>query len=135
MSNLAKKILETYSEEEKIHIKSWAESALVIRNDQSLTKTEKLKKLSNLPIKEAVQGFLSGLYKNIKRYGWDERSIPARGALIGLSPLAIVGTKWAGIAASGSAIAVPVVLLTSAGGALLGTIIKEINDSTKNNKR
>ena len=43
----------------------------------------------------------------------------------------ISGSSWAGIATAGRGIGVPVFLLTSAEGALLGKIIEEIKNQKK----
>lgn len=67
----------------------------------------------------------------MKQHLWDERSWPARGALLGLTiGVATLGSEGAGIAALGGAIGVPVFLLTTAGGALLATIVSELTNAT-----
>jgi hypothetical protein len=129
MSNLALKVLEEFNEEEKIVIKSWAEDAIVIRNDNNLSKKEKIKKISQITNNnKIILKLIKGMAKFIKRHSWDERGWPARFALGGLTiGAAAGGTKAAGIATMGAGIGVPIIALTSAGGALLGTIVEELS--------
>jgi hypothetical protein len=128
MSNLVRRILEEFNDEEKKQIKSWAENAYIIKNDFNLTNIQKIRKLHDTSTKnKIVQKFFKSVALNAKKYGWDERSIPARfamsGALIGVT---VAGASFAGIASAGFGIGVPFFILTSAGGALLGTILQEL---------
>ncbi len=129
MSNLALKVLAEFSDEDKVKIKSWAEEAYIIRNDSSLTKKEKLNKISSITNKnKIVFKFLRSLVCLIKRNTWDERGWPGRLALGGFALGVITsGSKMAGIASAGIGVGLPIYLLTSAGGALLGTIIEELH--------
>jgi hypothetical protein len=129
MSNLALKILDEFNEEEKEVIKNWAESAIVIRNNEALTRQEKVKQLSTITNKDKIiLKFIKASAKFIKRHSWDERGWPARFALGGLSiGAAVGGSKAAGIATMGAGIGVKIFVLTSAGGALLGTIVEELS--------
>ncbi len=133
MSNLAKKILENFSQEDKEVIKSWAESAIVIKNDGSLSQQQKVKKLYELSSKgDVIKRFLKGSFNLIKKEGWDKRSLPARLAILGGSVGVVVGgSQMVGIASAGIGIGMPLFLLTSAGGAFLGVIIKEVQESKK----
>lgn len=45
--------------------------------------------------------------------------------------LGVFGTEMAGIASAGIGVGVPVYLLTSAGGAFLGTLLEELKKSNK----
>lgn len=136
MSNFAKKMLQEFTEDEKKEIKSWAESAVVIRGDTTLTQTEKVKKLYEISWKNSVvTKFLKATIKTIKKNGWSERSLPAKlaisGAILGLTT---VGGKFVGIASAGIGASMPFFVLTSAGGALLGVVIDEVNKGNKNGK-
>lgn len=127
MSNLAKKLIEDMPQEDKNALRSWADDAYVIRNDNNLSKPEKLKKLALITKDNKVTiKFLQSVGKLIKKHTWDERKWPARMALVGLTlGGAVAGSKFAGVASAGMGVGVPVFLLSSAGGALLGTIIQE----------
>lgn len=129
MSNLAEKILTEFTEEEKVIIKSWAENAIVIRNDSELTAQEKVKKIYNISNNSwVIKKFFNATYRLIKRNGWDERSLPSKLAIAGaVLGLGTVGGNFVGIASAGFGVSLPFFVLTSAGGALLGTIVQEIN--------
>jgi hypothetical protein len=128
MSNLAKKIINEMSEEDQQTLRSWADEAYVIRNDENLTKSEKITKISTITNKNKITlKFFKSFFKLVKRHTWDERGWSARLALAGLTiGAAVAGTKMAGIATAGVGIGVPIYVLSSAGGALLGTIIQEV---------
>ncbi len=62
-----------------------------------------------------------------KRLLWDDRNWAARLGLAGMAgAAALTGGQWAGIAALGGAIGVPLWMLTGAGGTVLGAIIDEL---------
>lgn len=128
MSNLAKQLIEEMNEEEKRELRNWADDAYIIRNDSTLSNKEKLLKLTTITNKNKVAlKFFKSFFKLIKKHTWDNRGWPARMALAGLTlGTAIAGTKMAGVASAGLGIGVPVYVLSSAGGALIGTIIQEI---------
>lgn len=128
MSNLAKKLINEMSEEDQEELRTWADEAYIIRNDESINKKEKLKRIKSITNESKVTiKFFKVFFKFIKKHTWDERGWPARMALIGLTVgTAASGSKMAGIASAGIGIAVPVYVLSSAGGALIGTILQEI---------
>lgn len=137
MSNLASSILKEFTEAERQEIKSWAETAIVIRNDESLNQVQKVKRLYEESWKSnVITKFLKACLKLIKKHGWDERSMPAKLALSGVTfGVATMGTKFAGVASAGFGIGVPFFVLTGAGGALLGVILKEIDEAQNKNKK
>lgn len=130
MSNIAKKIIDEFNDEEKEQIKSWAEDAYVIRNDPNLTRKEKITNLGRITNKnKVIIKFLTAFFKFVKRHAWDERGWAGRLTLGSLAlGTSIAGTKMAGIATAGMGIGLPIWLLSSAGGALLGAIIQELAD-------
>ncbi len=88
--------------------------------------------MSQLETSPVVKTLLIQAMKQIKTKAWDERGWPARLALAGLTAgVGGVGLEGAGIAAMGGAIGLPLFLRTSAGGALLGSIIQEL-EKTQN---
>jgi hypothetical protein len=129
MSNLAKNILREFNEDERIQIRSWAESAIIIRNNHELTSKEKITAMGKITNKnKIILKFIKATAKLLKRHSWDERGWPARLALGGLTlGAAIGGSKAAGIATMGAGMGVKIYILTSAGGALLGTIVEELS--------
>ena len=128
MSNPVRKITQEMPKEDRKILGFWAEEAQRIRNDETISKKEKIKKLivvtnkSKIPIK-----FLKFFFKILKKNSWDDRGWPARMAFMGFIPgVAIFGSKMAGLATAGMGIGIPIYLLSAAGGALLGTIIEEM---------
>lgn len=127
MSNLARDLFQELEKKDQEIVKSWAEEARVIRNDETLSKKEKIKHLFEITNKnKIVFKFLNQVVLLFKKHGWDQRNWASRLALSGFFVgIGVAGSKSAGIASLGMAIGVPVYILTSAGGALLGTIINE----------
>jgi hypothetical protein len=72
----------------------------------------------------------------IKKHSWAERGWVCRfcigGAAVGL---ATFGTEAAGLAAMGTAIAVPLWLVTSAGSTMLGVLIEELHKAANKRER
>ncbi len=133
MSNLAETLLEEFNEEERKEIKCWAENAFVIRNDSNLSSKLKIQKLYEISWRSSIiTKFLKAAFRVIKKNGWVERSLTAKMAISGaVLGLATVGSNFVGIASAGIGLSMPFFVLTSAGGALLGTIIEEVNKSQK----
>ncbi|EPZ49623.1 hypothetical protein M902_0700 [Bacteriovorax sp. BAL6_X] len=130
MSNLAKKIVSNLTEEEQKELKSWADEAYVIRNSNDISRTEKIKRITKITIRSKVtSNVIVRFFRLLKKHSWDDRAWPARFALAGLTIGATVGgTKMAGVATAGIGVGIPIYILTSAGGALLGSIIEELKD-------
>lgn len=128
MSNIVKQFIRELSEQDQQAVRSWAEEAIVIRNDEQINHSKKLKQLIYVTSKnEIVIKFLKQLALLLKKHGWDKRNWASRLALSGLLlGLGVGGGKMAGVASAGLGIGVPVYVLTSAGGALIGTILSEI---------
>lgn len=123
------------SPEDRKLVLVWSEEIKKIRDDQSLSKAQKVKKVYKVKTSKVVIRFLKILFKTLKINLWDKRSWPFRltvgGFALGVS---VAGNEAAGIAALGSAIGIKLYLLTAAGGALLGTIIEEIKKETNEKK-
>lgn len=116
------------SEVERAALEKWANDLLRIRDSDSDT-LEKAKQAISLTLDaEVIWPVVSMLGSEIKRLGWDERSLPAR---LGLSGVALAATvfsgKAAGIAALGTAVGVPLWVVFGAGGTFIGVLIDEIS--------
>ncbi len=118
------------SEEDQKELRSWADKAYIIRNHKSINKKEKLKRLKSITKESKVTiKFFKAFFKFIKMHTWDESGWPARMAQVGLTVgTAVSGTKMAVIASAGIGIAAPIYVLSSAGEALIGTILQEIKN-------
>jgi hypothetical protein len=127
MSNLAKNLFQELEKKDQEIVQSWAKEAYVIRNNETLSKPEKIKHLIVITNKNKIAfKFLKHFALLFKKHGWDQRNWASRLALAGLLVgVGVTGSQSAGIASAGIGIGVPVFILTSAGGALLGTIINE----------
>jgi len=124
---IALTVIEQASPLEREIMFNWATQLIGIR-DSNLTSTEKAKAAISATIEsKAIYPFIKTIGREIKRLGWDERSLPAR---IGLSAAAfaavLLSGKGAGIAALGGAIGVPLWVVFGAGGAFAGVIIEEV---------
>ena len=109
----------------------WAKQLIAIR-DSDLPVSEKVKKAISATLdSKAIMPFIKTIGREIKRLGWDERSLPARIGL-GAAALALLipGKGAAGLAAFGGAIGVPLWIVFGAGGAFAGVLIEEINRQT-----
>lgn len=136
----AKKIVqeavERMDEDQRTLALAWAQKAQEISTRVDLSKSEKLRQLKGLETAPVVKAFIIGLAAALKQHLWNERSWPARGALSGLAlGVVAVGGQGAGIAAMGGAIGIPLFLLTTAGGALLGTVVSELKNATRTKKK
>jgi hypothetical protein len=108
-------------------VQSWSNTAVAITSNTALSRKEKLLRLRKLETSDVVKLLLLELSRRLKVSLWDQRGWGARLALSGLAVGVIAGgTEAAGIAALGSAIGLPFFLLTTAGGALLGTLVQEL---------
>ena len=129
MSNLAKKIVSEFNDEEKTKIKNWAEQAVIIRNDQTLTAKDKIERIYKITYKDSVLiTFAKSMMRFVVRHGWKERSLKGKMMIGGASlGIATMGSANVGLATAGWGASMPFFVLSGMGGAFLGTIIEEIN--------
>lgn len=125
---LAAKVIDQASPEERDVLLRWARELMSIR-DSDLPTLQKAKDAIAVTIRsKAIWPFVVTVGKEIKRLGWDERSLPAK---LGLSAAALAAIAFSGkgasIAALGGAIGVPLWVVFGAGGAFAGVIIEEIS--------
>jgi hypothetical protein len=132
-SNLAEILVSELTEEEKKKVQSWAEKAIVIRNDSVLTTKDKIEAFYKITNDDSViKTFVMTFMKLIKKHGWTERSLKGK-LTIGAATLglATMGSSQLGIATAGWGLSMPFFLLSAMGGAFLGTLIEEINKKIK----
>jgi hypothetical protein len=104
----------------------WLQTLLDLRA-KSITPRQKLRQLKQIRPSESFQPTLAVLYRFIKRNAWEERRWPSRLAIVGASvTAATVGGQAAGLAAFGTAVAVPLWIVFGAGGAFAGVLIEEL---------
>lgn len=121
-------LVQSASQPERIALAKWANDLLRLR-DSNLGPLDKAHQAIGVTLDaEVIWPAIKVLGSEIKRIGWDERSLPAK---IGLSGVALAASvfsgKGAGIAALGGAIGVPLWVVFGAGGAFVGVLIEEIS--------
>ena len=108
-------------------LKIWANRVREIQVDSNLSYREKIKSIKLLDNKRAFKS-LTKIVKDRTKKTWKKASWAKRLGVIGAGgALLTVGGSGAGIAALGGAIGLPLFLLTAAGGALIGTVIDELD--------
>jgi len=121
-----KGFISNLSDEEKQKVLNWSERAVVIRTDNTLTKKEKLTALSQLENSELAIFLFSKIATALKNKIWTNQSWARRLGFVGLATGISFGGAAVGIATMGAGIGVPLVLMTAAGGVVLGAAIDEI---------
>lgn len=119
--------IEVMDEKEKSEVLEWAERSMTIVSSRELSKSEKLLALREVKASKPILRLLLAVARLAKSKTWDNQSWARR---LGISGLAIgaatFGTQAAGVAAMGTAIGVPLALITASGAVILGVIIDEI---------
>lgn len=123
---IGKEIVVAAKPEQLDALQFWAERMLTIKASNMSAFQKAKEAILASTDRQSLAPLLQVCWREIKRVGWTERSLPARmaiGAAIGALTLSGQG---AGIAALGGAIGVPLFVVFGAGGALAGVIIDEI---------
>ncbi len=113
---------------QKENLSNWAIEVKKIQDNKNLSKKEKIYDLKKLNNKQAFKDVLIYIINFSKSY-WKKASWSQKIGAFGLTGgLVVAGsTGGAGIAALGGAIGLPLFLVTTAGGTLVGTIIDSLN--------
>ena len=129
---LALVIVERTSEQERTAIMTWLESLIVIAKGPG-SKLTKARLSTILTLRsEVIWPTVKTLARETKRHAWDERKVSTRFAAAGALGGAIMfGSSGAGIAALGTAIGVPLWIVTGAGLGFAGALLEEIRSSLK----
>ena len=124
---LAITIVETASPSDRELLQQWVTQLLVLK-DAPLGKLEKAKKaIAITASSKAAITAAKIVAKYIKRVSWDERSTSARFGLGGVAlGLAAFGTQGAGVAALGTAVGVPLWVISGAGASMAGVLLEEL---------
>lgn len=118
-------------ESEKKLLLVWSEKALAIRNNQALTAKEKIDALIGIDNKNAAKLILSKLFEILKNKIWTNQSWARRLGFAGLATGLTFGGTAVGIATMGAGMGVPLMVMTAAGGVILGAAIDEIKKELK----
>jgi hypothetical protein len=124
---LATFVVRSASVSDRQLLKNWAQEMLLIRS-LPISRFKKAKRVySETFSRKAIWPALRVFYRELKRIAWIERSRTARLGMSGaVAGVALFGGKAAGIAALGTAIAVPLWIVLGAGGAFAGVLIEII---------
>lgn len=122
-------ISETYSqmnEEDRGVVREWAQRSLVVVENPALTKSQKVFELRKVKPTKPVFHLIVAIARLLKAKTWDNQSWARRLGVGGLTVGVVsFGTQAAGVAAMGTAIGVPLALITASGAAILGLIVDE----------
>ena len=124
---LAIKIVEAASPSDRVLLQQWITQLLVLK-DAPLGKLEKAKKaIAVTASSKAAVTAAKIVAKHIKRVAWDERSTAARFGMGGMAlGLAAFGSQGAGVAALGTAVGVPLWVISGAGASMAGVLLDEL---------
>lgn len=132
---LAVLIADNATNEEKEALRTWIEKMLAIKASDLPAKTKATQSIAVTRKSKVLSPSIKLLARELKRLGWDERSLKARVGIagVGLGVLTF-GSQAAGVAAFGGAIAVPLWVLFGAGATFLGFLYEEITGKHPNPK-
>ena len=118
---------------EREALRIWIEQLLMLRASD-LSRTAKAKRALSLTAEsKVVWPTVKALSREVKRHAWDDRSRTARLGLGGAAVAgALFGGQSAGLAALGTAIAVPLWVVFGAGAAFVGVLYEEITGRKAN---
>ncbi len=127
---LAVRIARTATDEERAALIRWIEQLLEIKAANLPAKSKAKEAVALTAKSKVILPSVKMIGREIKRLGWDERSIKGRlgitGSLVGI---ALFGGQGAGIAALGTAIGVPLWVVFGAGAVFAGVLYEEITGS------
>lgn len=124
---LAITIVQASSASDRVVLQQWITELLLLK-DAPLGKLEKAKKaIAITASSKAAITAAKLLMTHIKRVAWDERSTAARFGMGGVAlGLAAFGSQGAGVAALGTAIGVPLWVISGAGASMAGVLLEEL---------
>jgi len=137
---LAKRVVASATPDQRQELLAWATELDAIRKSPIKFILKARRAMKATVKRRVIAPILKGLRGDVKRVAsrtkamlWDNLAWPARLGMLGLT----VGTlglsgEAAGLAVFGRAIAVPVWLVLTAGGTLLGVIIQELQKAIEN---
>lgn len=132
---LAVRIAENTTDTEKEALRIWIEKMLDIKASNLPKRTKAIQSINITSKSKVILPTLKILGRQVKRLGWDERTLKGRLGLLGAGVgLATFGSQSAGIAALGGAIGVPLWVVFGAGASFVGLLYEEIAGKKPNPK-
>lgn len=123
---IGKAIVVATKREDLDALRSWAQTMLDIKGSNAPAFQKAKRAIAASADKKVLAPIMQITWREMKRIGWEERSLPARMAMGAAAAALTLSGQGAGIAALGGAIGVPLFVVFGAGGALAGVIIDEI---------
>lgn len=121
-------IVHKLNENEISELKAWTERSLTVVNDKSLSRIDQIKALQKQNIPKQILPLLKAVFNLAKENIWENQSWARRIGSIGLLSGAVAfGSQAAGLATMGMGVAVPLALVTTTGGIVLGVLLDEVN--------
>lgn len=132
MQNVVSLVTKELTAEEKSKVLQWAEKSLVVIENKSLSKAEKVKQLNKLETPKAVMIFFQALLRFLKNKAWTNQSWARRLGLIGATlGTAVFGTQAAGLATMGTGIGISLALVSTVGATFIGVLVDELSKEIK----
>lgn len=123
---IGKAIVVAAKPEELDALSAWAQTMLDIKASKISAVQKAKSAILASTDRKVLAPILQVTWKELKRVGWEERSLPARMAMGGAVAALTISGQGAGIVALGGAIGVPLFVVFGAGSALAGVIIDEV---------
>jgi hypothetical protein len=124
---VALRIADAASPQEGEAMRAWLGELLAIRQESGSSPHKALKAIAATGRHRVIWPLVKRLAAEIKRHGWDNRTKTAKFALSGAAVgLAFFGGQTAGLAALGTAIAVPIWVVLGAGAAFARVLYDEL---------
>ena len=112
---------------EREALRGWIEQLLVLRASDLSRRAKAKRALALTAESKVVWPTVKAVSREVKRHAWDDRSRAARMGLGGAAVAgAVFGGQSAGLAALGTAIAVPLWVVFGAGATFFGVLYEEI---------
>ena len=112
---------------EREALRLWIEQLLMLRASDLSTMAKAKRAIALTTESKVVWPTVKALSREVKRHAWDDRSRSARMGLGGAAAAGVVfGGQSAGLAALGTAIAVPLWVVFGAGAAFVGGLYEEL---------
>ncbi len=133
VESATRRYVHNLSDEQKRQLLAWSKKALAIRESPAITKVEKAKRIASIKNADLIRIFVARLSEKFKDKIWTNQSWARRLGFAGLATGGLTfGGTAVGIATMGAGIGVPLMVLTAAGGVILGAAIDEIQKELYN---
>lgn len=125
---LARQVAEDLSPDQRAAMLAWMKELLAIRHGPgSWAEKSRRAVTDTATARSAISALFRGAGRTLRKRAWDDRSWSGRLGIGGAAATAaVLGGKAAGLAAFGTAVAVPLWVVAGAGGAFAGILVEEL---------